>query len=146
MATEQQNTETIKKYVTEIWNKGDISAIDELIHPDFNFILVFAHLTNKEDFKKMVAINHVVFQDLTYYVDDPFGDIVVDETKGSCFWRMTGKHIGSWRNVPASNKDVSISGITFFKFTEDGKMIEARVLSDVFSLMNQIDGIKELYA
>jgi steroid delta-isomerase-like uncharacterized protein len=146
MTTEQNNIETIKKYVTEIWNKGDVAVIDELIHPDFNFILVFAHLTNKEDFKKMVAVNHVVFQDLTYHVDDPFGDIVVDETKGSCFWRMTGKHIGVWRNVPASNKDVDISGITFFKFTEDGKLIEARVLSDVFSLMNQIDGIKELYA
>ncbi|HTB99410.1 MAG TPA: ester cyclase [Ferruginibacter sp.] len=146
MTAEQKNAETIKRYVSEIWNMADMSVIDELIHPDFNFILVFAHLTNKEDFKKMITVNHIVFQDLAYYIDDPVGDIVVDKTKGSCFWRMTGKHIGVWRNVPASNKEVSINGITFFKFTEDGKMIEARVLSDVFSLMNQIDGIKELYA
>ncbi|GAB2784628.1 hypothetical protein GCM10027275_31120 [Rhabdobacter roseus] len=129
----------------EIWSKGDMDTADEILDPDFNFILAFAHLKDREAFKKLVGINRQIFENLTYHVDDDEGDVVADETKGAGFWRMTSKHVGTWRNVPPSNNEVSIKGITFFKFSPDGKMIEARVQNDVMGLMRQINGIKALY-
>ena len=70
---------------------------------------------------------------------------MAEDLKAANFWRMDSKHIGTWRNVPASNNVVSISGMTFFRFNEEGKIIEARVQNDVMSLMVQINGIKKLY-
>ncbi|GAB2558172.1 hypothetical protein GCM10027085_56720 [Spirosoma aerophilum] len=58
---------------------------------------------------------------------------------------MSSKHVDTWRNVPGSNKDVSINGMTFFRFAEAGKLIDARVENDALSLMRQIDGIQVLY-
>lgn len=146
MATAQHNETAIARFMDDIWSKGDMNAIDELVAPDFNFILAFAHMKNREEFKKLVQFNRNVFQGLTYHVDDPENDIVANEKKGSGFWRMTSKHVGTWRNVPASNKDVSIKGLTFFNFNEEGQMVLARVHNDVLGLMRQIGGITEPYA
>lgn len=145
MADIEKNRQTIIRFLREVWSKADLETVDEILDPDFKFILAFAVIENREGFKKLLAVNHTVFQNLTYHVDDDEGDVVADESRGAGFWRMTSKHIGTWRNVPASNADVNIKGITFFKFSPEGRLTEARVQNDVLSMMKQIGGVKMLY-
>ncbi|HTJ57156.1 MAG TPA: ester cyclase [Devosiaceae bacterium] len=136
-----ENEDSLRRFMTEIWSKGDMDTIDELMDPDFKFILAFAHFDNAEAFKKLVVTNRTVFEGLTYVPND----IVADETKGAVWWTMSSKHVGTWRNVPGSNKDVSIEGVSFFWFTPEGKFAKAIVENDVMGLMRQIGGIKMLY-
>lgn len=145
MATEAENRNTILRFMKEVWSEGNLETTDEIVAPDFQFILAFAHLTDREQFKGLLVRNRGIFQDLTYNVDDPVEDVVADDVRGAVFWRMTSKHIGTWRGVPASNKDVTIKGMTFFKFNPDGKIGEARVQNDVMGLMKQIGGITVIY-
>jgi steroid delta-isomerase-like uncharacterized protein len=139
----EKNTETVRQFYEAIWSRGDLIIAKELLSPDIQFILAFAHIDGFEAFSTLVNKNRIVFENLIYTVTD--GDIVAEEMKAAAYWTMTSKHIGTWRNVPGSNKNVSIEGMSFFRFNEKGQINEVRVQNDVMSLMTQIDGIKKLY-
>lgn len=137
----KENEDAIRRFMTEIWSKGDMDTIDELIDPNFAFILAFTRTDTIDGFKGMVTRNRIAFEGLTYVAND----IVADDTKAASWWTMSSKHVGTWRNVPGSNKDVTIDGVTFFWFSPEGKLVKAIVENDVMGLMRQIDGIKLLY-
>ena len=136
-----ENETTIRRFFDDIWSKGDTNAIDELIDLDFKFVLAFAKFDTRDAFKKLVENNRNVFENLTYVPND----IVADETKGAGWWTMSSKHVGTWRHVPASNKQVSIEGVSFFWFTPEGKLAKAVVENDVMGLMRQIGGVTMPY-
>ena len=145
MNTIEKNTEAALQFYELVWSKGDFKVAKEICAPDLQFILAFAHLDGLDAFITLVEKNRAIFENLTYVVPNPNTDIVVSETKAAAFWQMSAKHIDTWRNVPASNKNVSINGMSFFRFNEEGKINEVRVQNDVMSLMHQIGGIKKLY-
>ncbi len=139
--SKEKNEEAIRRFMAEIWSKGDMNTIDEIIDPNFAFVLAFTRTDTIEKFKGMVNRNRIAFEGLTYVPND----IVADDSKAACWWTMCAKHVDTWRNVPGSNKDVSIEGVTFFWFSPEGKMVKAVVENDVMGLMRQIDGIKMVY-
>jgi steroid delta-isomerase-like uncharacterized protein len=139
----EENTKAVRQFLEEVWSKGDVEIAESIVDPGFQFVLAFAHLDGRDAFMGLVDRNRTIFENLTYSVEPD--DIVAEEMKAAAFWKMESKHIGTWRNVPASNKDVWIYGMSFFRFNEAGKIIECRVQNDVMSLMSQIGGIKKLY-
>jgi len=52
-------------------------------------------------------------------------------------------HVGPWRNIPATNKQVSFRVVDLYRFAQ-GKVIEYRFLYDTFSLLQQIGAIPGL--
>ena len=137
----EHNEEAMRRFMSEIWSKGDMDAIDELIAPDFAFILAFARTDTIDAFKQLVTRNREVFQGLTYVPND----VVADDEKGACWWTMSSRHVGTWRHVPASNEDVSIEGVTFFWFSPEGQFRKAVAHNDVLGLMRQIGGVELPY-
>jgi hypothetical protein len=58
-------------------------------------------------------------------------DVVADDDKGACWWTMSSKHVGTWRNVPGTDrKDVSIDGVTFFWFTPEGQVRQRAIVEN----------------
>jgi len=145
MSRTKSNKEAIYRFMHEIWSQGNLETVDELFETEIKFILSFAQTHGKEQFKKLLNINRKVFEKLTYHVHDRENDIVADKKKGAAFWTMTGIHVGPWRNIPGTNKEVSIQGISFFKFNKEGKITEVRVQNDVIALMTQLNGVKMLF-
>ena len=121
-----------------------MAVADEILDPAFRFILTFITTETREDLKKLVVNNRNVFEHLTYTCS-PF-DLVVDETKAAAYWTMNAKQVLEWRNIPARNKDVSLEGMTFFRFSSEGQITEARVQNDVIGLLTQLGGVKMVYA
>lgn len=141
MATAEQNEIALRRFFTEVWSQGDLETADEILETDFAFILAFARTDTLDAFKQMVVRNRQAFEGLTYTPKDIFAT----ETKGAGWWTMTSKHVDTWRNVPGSNSDVSIDGITYAWFSPAGKLQRAVVHNDVLGLMHQIDGVKLVY-
>jgi steroid delta-isomerase-like uncharacterized protein len=139
----EKNTVAVRQFLEVVWSHGDLKLAEEILSPDLQFILAFAHLDGRDAFMALVEKNRTIFENLKYAVAE--GDIIAEDMKAAAFWQMSAKHIGTWRNVPASDKNVGISGMSFFRFNEEGKINEIRVQNDVMSLMNQIGGIKKLY-
>jgi steroid delta-isomerase-like uncharacterized protein len=141
MASAEQNETTLRRYYTEVWSQGNLETADEILEPDFSFILAFTRTDTLDAFKNLLTYNRGVFENLTYVPND----IVATETKGAAWWTMSSKHVDTWRNVPGSNKNVSIEGISFTWFSPAGKLQKMVVHNDVLGLMRQIGGVQMLY-
>ena len=131
-----ENRIAVRRFLDDIWSKGDMAAIDELLDPDFAFILAFMRTDGIEGFKNLVHANRTAFENLTY-VAAP-GDVVAEDDKAAAYWTMSAKHVGTWAGIEATNVDVSIEGMTFFRIGADGKITDARVQNDVRGLRRQL--------
>jgi steroid delta-isomerase-like uncharacterized protein len=132
-AQESVTRESARLFLEEVWSKGNVDVANKILDPDFKFILAFTTVNGLKDFLALVQRNRTVFQDLTYKPTD----IVADDDMAAAYWKMSARHIGTWRMVPASNKDVGIEGMSLFKF-RNGKIVEIKVQNDVFGLLRQM--------
>ncbi len=142
--TQRDDRETkVRRFYDDVWSRGDMGAADEILDPEFKFILTFLTVEDREAFKALVRYNRGVFEGLTYTCAP--GDVVVDGDGAAAYWTMRSRHVAEWRKVPASHRDVSIQGIGFFRFSEAGMIREVRVQNDVLGLMRQIGGARMVY-
>lgn len=112
-----------------------MDAIDDILSSDFAFILTFMRTDGLAQFRDLLQKNRTAFENLTYITNDE--DVVAEDGKAAAYWTMTGKHVGEWSGIKATNRDVSIEGITFFKL-RDGKIYEAKVHNNVLGLRRQL--------
>ncbi len=61
----------------------------------------------------------------------------VDEDKVFVRWKMTGKHTGSFFNIPASGQNIILHGHDLFKIS-NGKIVEQWHIEQLLSLIKQI--------
>ncbi|MCB0190896.1 MAG: ester cyclase [Anaerolineae bacterium] len=138
-ATAAAKREIIRQFFEDIWTDQDMDLADEVLDPEFSFVLPFVTLENREAFKQLVLHNHVAWQDLTYTLLDSVAD---DDEKGAAYWRSKGTHVNTWNGIEATGNQMSIEGITFFKFS-NGKLSLALVQNDFTTLLHQL-GVSEL--
>lgn len=134
--TIEANEILMRRFLVDVWSQGNLATADEILAPDFEFILSFEQREGIEAFDALLLRNRTVYENLTYHVND----LVASEEKGAAYWTMSGKHVGFWNQIEGTNKEVSINGITFFTFA-NGKIATARVQNDVLGLLNQLGGI-----
>jgi steroid delta-isomerase-like uncharacterized protein len=129
------NRSAARRFLEDIWSKGDMQAVDELLTPDFAFVLSFMRTDGTDEFKNLVHANRTAFENLTYSTTEE--DIVAEEGKAAAYWTMSAKHVGTWAGIEATGKEVSIEGMSFLRFRGD-KISEARVQNDVRGLRRQL--------
>ncbi len=116
----EQNKEAVRRYILDVWGKGDWQAERELVaekyvdhnpgpgkQPGFQ-----GHHAMLEDF-------HKGFSDLEFDLELLFaeGDKVVDH------WTGCGRQTGPSMMGPATGKEVEMSGTDILRF-KDGKIAE----------------------
>ncbi|MGK3963981.1 ester cyclase [Sorangium sp. So ce118] len=136
--TRQEAIAALTRWFEDIWSKGDMQAVDDILDPSVALILTFAQTHGIEQFKRVLTVNRNAFENLTYRIDE----IVSDGNAAAAYWTMhTTRHRATWNNVEPSGKQASIRGMAFFSFA-NGKIVEVKVLSDVYGLMSQLGAIK----
>ncbi|MCI0439639.1 MAG: ester cyclase [Chloroflexi bacterium] len=116
------NKAVIRRLVEEVWSKGNLNALDEIIHPD-------AHPPHgpwtsepgPEGFKRLVSAFRASFPDLTRTIED----MVAEGDKVVLYYTLKGTHTGTGGIVPfhPTGRVLSASGVTAFRFV-DGKIFE----------------------
>ena len=132
----QENRAIVQRFGEEVWNKGNLAAVDELVTPDYTGYGPGRRVTRgPEELKKVVARMHSAFPDLLFTVEDEIaeGDRVVTR------WTGRGTHRGEWRGIAATGKQVSFSGIAIRRIA-GGRIAERWVNADYSALMRQIGG------
>ena len=132
--------EAARRFLTDVWSRGDLDAADALLAPDFMFLLSVPpyRFEGPELFKQLVTRNRRAFEGLTYTPDDE--NTVAEGDKVVVPWTMHARHVGEWAGYPASHKDVSIKGMTHYRFV-NGKIAVAQVQNDALGLVRQIGGL-----
>ena len=111
----EENKATARRLVEEGWANPDILdgiiADDIVMHPD--------EARGLEAYKQGYVASLAGFPDYSHALED----IVAEGDKVAVRWMFSGTHTGEWAGVPPTNKQVSLRGMTTFRFA-GGKVQE----------------------
>ena len=139
MSTEE-NKATFRRYVEEVGNAGNLDLADDvfdryLAHQPDGSVLE----RGPEDVKRFMGEFRSAFPDFHSTIEDQIaeGDRVVTR------WRMRGTHQGEFRGIAPTGKELDITGIGIFRFS-DGKVVESWDNFDQLGMMRQLGVIPAL--
>lgn len=136
--TLQKNKNAIVKLIEEVWSKGNLEIVDQLVAPQY---------TIKHDpgdpwegktidlptFKARVQMSRHIFPDQKFYIED----LICDDDKVAVSWSFTGTQKESLPQLPATNKTVKISGLTIY-YLLNGKITGHWQVFDRLGLLGQL--------
>jgi steroid delta-isomerase-like uncharacterized protein len=116
MSTEQNKT-IVRRFITEILQKGDMSQIDQLCAP--NYVNRSTGGQGLESFKQMLPMIRTAIPDYHLTIDNLIaeGDEVVAR------YTLTGTITGSVMGSKPSGKAFSARGLTYYRLA-NGKIVE----------------------
>lgn len=115
------------------WDRGEVDALDDLLAADYRRIGSTGNSQGLAEFKSSITATRSAFPDLLTVVDE----IVVEEDRAAVRWHSTGNHEHSFLGVPATKREVAVSGATFARF-EDDRIVEEHVTWDPRALLTAL--------
>jgi steroid delta-isomerase-like uncharacterized protein len=135
----EENKATFRRYVEEVGNAGNLDLADDvfdryLAHQPDGSVLE----RGPEDVKRFMGEFRSAFPDFHSTIEDQIaeGDRVVTR------WRMRGTHQGEFRGIAPTGKELDITGIGIFRFS-DGKVVESWDNFDQLGMMRQLGMVPE---
>lgn len=132
----EENKALVRRYFEEIWDKGNLDAIDELFSIDFvrhGPTGTEGEVRGLEEFKALVSMYRSAFPDLRV----PIEDLIAEGERVVSRWRTRGTHQGELMGVAPSGNQASVTGIIIDRIS-GGKIEEEWVDYDNLHLMQQI--------
>lgn len=129
MSTSKNKT-NIRRHVDEIWNKGNLDIIPELIAPNY----VVHSLTGNdakgvEGFRQMVISQRTGVPDLHFTIDS----MVAEGDMVAVCYTYKGTFTGEVQGIKPTGKKGSSKTAIFHRF-ENGKQAEAWTFSDTLAM------------
>jgi steroid delta-isomerase-like uncharacterized protein len=115
------------------WDRGEVDAFDGLLADDYQRISGTGSTQGRNEFKASITATRSAFPDLLTVVDE----VVVEGDRAAVRWHSTGSHEHSFLGVPATKREVSVSGATFARFADD-RIVEEHVTWDPRALLTAL--------
>ena len=137
MSTEE-NKAIARRLNEEVWNKGRLEVIDELIADDFVTTVVGApeQIRGPQGFREFVTLYRNAFPDLRITIDDQIAERETVVTR----WTATGTHKGELMGMPATGKQATTAGININRIS-GGKLVDGWGLFDQLGLLQQLGAV-----
>ena len=120
--------------------KGDETLIDECYAPDCIWHGPGGQeISGHDGMKQLMVVLGTAFPDKRYTIQD----IIAEGDKVVARWTLQGTHKGDYMGIPATNKQISLSGIYIIRMDE-GKQVEWWLEADFLSLMQQLGVIPSM--
>jgi steroid delta-isomerase-like uncharacterized protein len=130
----EANKAVVMRVVNEMWNRGDMAAVEELIAPDMVEHGAFAGGTGgREDARETVGRFRSAFPDLTLEVEH----LVAEGDHVVLHWVGRGTHAGEFMGAPPSGAEVTARGLDIYRIA-DGQVVEHWGYPDVTGLIAQL--------
>jgi steroid delta-isomerase-like uncharacterized protein len=131
------NIAVVRRYFEEVWNKGELNLIGELVSDKFiGELPILGEIRGLEAVRQQVQTFRTTFPDLRMTIDDigMVGDRVFTR------WTGRGTHKGSFMGIPPTNNRGEVSGISIHKLA-NGKIIEHHESYDTLILPRCVDSL-----
>jgi predicted ester cyclase len=134
VSTAEENKAIFRRYAEETGNQHNLEIVDQI------FERYIAHQPDgstlergPQDVKRFIREYHSAFSDFHISIEEQIaeGDKVVSH------YTIRGTHQGDFRGMAPTGKEIEIKGVTTFRFSEEGKVIETWDSYDQLSLMRQ---------
>jgi steroid delta-isomerase-like uncharacterized protein len=132
----EEKKSLIRRCYDEVWSRGNLAAVDELMTADYVNIdpaTPGTRLEGREAFKQLVGKLRGAFQDMrmTITAQHVDGDVVVTE------WTSHAVHRGVLDGLPPTGKAGQTTGVTVSTLA-GGRIREDRAIWDLFGLMRRL--------
>ena len=136
----EQNKATAKRFY-DAWTSGELDAFDEIIAPnyqDHDTQNPNASTPGPAGAKRTAEMYRSAFPDSHFEIEQQLADGDYVTTR----WTANGTQDGELMGMPASGKQVAVSGITIDRF-ENGKIVEGWTNWDTLGMMQQLGVVPE---
>jgi steroid delta-isomerase-like uncharacterized protein len=133
MSDNDDRRNLIKEAWVAAWDRGDVDAFDGLLSERYRRVGSAGATQDRTEFKASIIATRSAFPDLLTVVDD----VVVEGDRAAVRWHSTGSHEHSFLGVPATKRQVEVSGATFARF-EDDRIVEEFVTWDPRTLLTAL--------
>src|SRR5437667_9769883 len=135
MSGDAENKAIIRQLYEEVWNKRRLELVDEIISPShaLHDPNATGSAVGPEAYKRLVTRFVTAFPDLRFVIEDFFGE----NEKLAVAWTISGTHKGEFMGIPATNKKVSVDGITIIH-TVNAQIRHINVTMQAGALLNEI--------
>ncbi len=129
------NKVIVRRLYEEVWNKRRLELVDEIISPShaLHDPNVSGSAVGPEAYKRQVTRFITAFPDLRLTIED----IVGENEKLAVAWTISGTHKGEFMGIPATNKNVSVDGITINHIV-NAKIMDSYISWDAWGMMQQL--------
>jgi steroid delta-isomerase-like uncharacterized protein len=129
------NKAVVRRLYEEVWNKRKLEVINEIISPSHALQAsnIFGSSIGPEAYKRNALLFFAGYPDLHWTIEDT----IAEKDKVVACWTISGTHKGDYLGVPATNKKVSVEGITIHHIT-NGKIMDSYVSWDIWGMMQQL--------
>jgi len=126
----EKNKALARRYQEEVWGKGDLALIDELLAPEFiDHSLPAGMDPSFAGTKRAVQGALDAFPDGQWTVED----LIAEGDKVTIRWKMDATHEHAFRGIAPGGKPVTVTGITILRIA-GGKIVERWVNWDSMAL------------
>ena len=133
----EENKAVARRFIEEIFVKGDAEAVDELASPDFTPHSWQSVKPGLDDLKQAVKRVSAGLSDVSMKIED----MIAEGDKVAVRLSAHGVHQGEFMGLPPSGKAYTISETHIFRI-EDGKVTEHWRDADMLGLMTQLGAIQ----
>jgi steroid delta-isomerase-like uncharacterized protein len=136
-----ENKAIVRRLYEEVWNKRKLEVVNELISPSHALQgpNIFGSSIGPEAYKRQVSRFLDGYPDLLWTIEDTIGE----KDKVVACWTISGTHKGDFMGVPATNKKVSVDGMTIHHIA-GGKIMDSHSNWDTLGMMQQLGAIPAL--
>ncbi len=129
----EQNKALMRRWFEEVWNKRRAAVIDEIAAPNAVIRGMQGQPMTPAEFKHLHANYLKAIPDFTFRLHDVIaeGDLV------SVRWTATGTHTGEGLGFAATQRPVSMTGMSFARIT-NGRCVEAWNNVDELGMLEQV--------
>jgi steroid delta-isomerase-like uncharacterized protein len=134
VSTAEENKAIFRRYAEEVGNQHNFEIVDEI------FERYIAHQPDgstlqrgPEDVKRFQGEFHSAFPDFHINIEEQ----IAEDDKVVSHYTMRGTHQGDFRGMAPTGKEIEIKGVTTFRFSTEGKVVETWDSYDQLSLMRQ---------
>jgi steroid delta-isomerase-like uncharacterized protein len=129
------NKAIVRRLYEEVWNKRKLEVINEIISPSHAIQAPnnSGSSIGPEAYKRNVLLFFAGYPDLHWTIEDT----IAEKDKVVACWTISGTHKGDYMGVPATNKKVSVDGITIHHIA-NGKIMDSYVSWDIWGMMQQL--------
>jgi steroid delta-isomerase-like uncharacterized protein len=129
----ERHKQLIRDFWDAAWNRGDLSAVDSLIAPNYVRHSIDPEPRDREYLKESILSLRAAFPDL----ESTIQDMVAEGDKVVTRWSSVGTQLGEFLGFPATGTRIVTEGVLIARF-DDGQIIEE------WATWNALDVLRDL--
>ena len=121
------------QYVEQIWNLGNLAALDDLTTPTYTYQLGGQPGRDRAGMQQFIKMIRVAFPDWRVQIVD----IIAEGNMVVIRWQGQVTHQGVFQGIPPTGKQVAVSGINMYRVI-DGKVDAEWEQTDSLGMLQQL--------